>query len=197
MKRPSLFLMALTVVFYLAADVAVAQQPDFSGTWTVRAGRGSRGFAGRGGARGGGRGRAAPSANSGSGWGNKFSINQGEETLTIERDLFRPNDLQPRIKVRFAMDGSTVHNEILMGRGIQHQDTVAAWDGDSLILTTTHYYSKPGSDEPLPYDVVQTLSLARSNQLTAPPSLVIETRIDPLPGTEGEAKVTRSTYTRE
>ncbi len=188
--------LSLGLLIAFTAAEAAAQLPDFSGDWTVSSVRGSQRGAQRGrrGARA-GRGRTR-NADSGSGWGREFTIEQNDELLTVVRDLFVRADLQPPVKVRFALDGSTVLNEILMGRGIQRQETTAAWDGERLVLTTTHFFQPADGGEPVPYDVVQTLAL-ESEQDEEAQQLVIETRIDPLPGTDAEAKNTRSTFTRK
>jgi hypothetical protein len=56
-----------------------------------------------------------------------------------------------------------------MGRGMQSQTARAKWDGDKLIITTTHTLTDPATGKPVPADVTQTLTLE------SPTSLIVET----------------------
>lgn len=178
-----------------------------AGRGTAARGGGIRGTGGRtAGGRGGqgqglaerGRGAQRLQTEPGSTWGEAFLLEQTDELLTMTRTYFRRNDMQRDLKLRFPLDGSTRDNEQLLGRGTQHLETSAAWDDDKLVLTTTHFYQPTGAAAPLPYKVVQTLTLEKpaDDPADAPPQLVIETRSEPLPGTDGEEATSRVVFYR-
>jgi hypothetical protein len=158
------------LVALLAASLAVVAPPaDFSGRWAadppaVANGRGDMG----------------------SGWGSPITITQDAQRLTIEYAFFGRGDLQPPLKFVYALDGSETKNSLMMGRGVQTQSSKAAWNGDALVITTTHTFVDPGSGKPATIDVKQTLSLE------SPTSLVVETTRASVDG--GPANTTRTTY---
>jgi hypothetical protein len=129
------------------------RRPDFSGRWMnpVPAGEPGADVRGRSGTRG-------------SGWGREFTIEQDDGVLVVTRVLFTRGDLQPPIKLRFALDGSPTVNTILMGRGVERQTSTAAWDGDALVITTR--YDVPAGED----GAVVTLEEARRLSLQPPPA---------------------------
>jgi hypothetical protein len=178
----------------LTVSLPAQQRPDFSGEWTtlreVEAGagparrgaaRGARGARGQGGRRGRG-----PAADMGSGFGPTITIAQDAARLTIVYPFFRRGDLQPPLTFVFALDGSETTNAVSMGRGVQEQVSHAAWDGDSLVITTRHAFEDPATGAPMSMEVRQVLSLE------SPTSLVIETTRAGVLG--GEPSTTRTTY---
>jgi hypothetical protein len=166
-------LTALAVALAIPAEGQPSSQqprPDFSGRWTsepepapppapAAAGQRGRGRGGRGRARG----------DMGSGWGSTIAIVQDAGRLTMEYAFFGRGDLQPPLTFVYAPDGSETTNTVMMGRGLQAQTSRAAWDGDTLRITTRHELTDPASGKPLTVEVVQTLSLE------SPTSLVVET----------------------
>ena len=163
------------VIAALAAMVstalgAVQAKPDFSGRWTTEpAPAATPAAAGQPGVappRGGGPGR---SGDMGSGWGPTITITQDAAKLTVEYAFFARGDMQPPLRFVYALDGSESKNSVMMGRGIQLQTSKTAWDGDKLVITTTHSLVDPSSGKPATATVTQTLSLE------SPTSLVVET----------------------
>jgi hypothetical protein len=134
----------------VAAQTPALQRPDFSGRWTIDA---TLAPGAPGGGRGVGRG------DMGSGWGSPIAITQDASRLTVEYVFFSPGDLQPPLKFVYALDGTETKNSVMMGRGIQTQVSRTRWDGDTLVITTTHAFVDPGSGKAMTMDVTQTLSL--------------------------------------
>jgi len=193
MKRACLF--AAILACGMAASTLLAQpKPDFSGRWTtnpdpasaVSAAAPARGGGGARGRQGGGRGRGAVSGDMGSGWGSTITLDQNATSLTLEYDFFVRGDLQPPLTFSYRLDGSETRNTVRMGRGLQVQTSKTAWDGNTLIITTTHTYADAVSGAPMTTEVIRRLSLE------SPTSLVVETIRAAVPG--GEASTVRTVY---
>ena len=146
----------------LAASAAAQEKPNFAGRWTIQqepaAAPGRAGEAGRagGGGTAGGRGR---SGDMGSGWGSTITITQEPNRLTVEYMFFGRGDMQPPIKFVYALDGSETSNRVMMGRGIQAEKSKVAWEGNKLVITTTHTFANPADGQPMTTEVRRTLSL--------------------------------------
>ena len=170
MKKISVFLTLLVAGW--AGAVLAQTKPDFSGRWTTEPPAASPAPAPAPGAppatppRGGGPGR---SGDMGSGWGPTITITQDATKLTVEYAFFARGDMQPPLRFVYPLDGSEGKNSVMMGRGIQMQVSKTAWDGDKLVITTTHSLVDPSSGKPTTAIVTQTLSLE------SPTSLVVET----------------------
>lgn len=189
MKRAQ-WIRAAVIVASFATGVAAQSKPDFSGRWTTdpdpaaaaaapaAPARGSAPPAGAG--RGGGRGEM------GSGWGSTITIAQDAAKLTVEYAFFGRGDMQPPLKFVYALDGSETRNSVMMGRGIQQSASTAAWQGDKLVITTTHTFPDPDSGKPTGTEVKQVLSLE------SPTSLVVETTRAGV--RNGPASTTRTVY---
>jgi hypothetical protein len=124
----------------------------------------------------------------GSGWGSPITITQDATKLTVEYAFFARGDMQPPLRFIYALDGSESRNSVMMGRGIQLQTSKTAWDGDRLVITTTHSLVDPSSGKPATATVTQTLSLE------SPTSLVVETSRTSALG--GPTTTARTTYRR-
>ena len=96
--------------------------------------------------------------------------------------------MQPPLKFTYALDGSESRNPVMMGRGMQTQRAKSAWDGQALVLTTTHDFKDPATGKAGSIDVVRRLSLE------SPDSLVVETTRAGALG--GPASTTRVVYRR-
>jgi len=172
--------LTLLVAVALTGDASAQTRPDFSGHWTLD------GPAGRG--------RGAQTPGPGSGWGRSFTIVQRSDTLLVERMFFAPGDLQPPMRFRFALSGSPTENEILMGRGIQRQQSTAVWSDGGLVITTT--YEDPAADRGrgIASRVRYTLSLQPAAREAHAPLLAIETWREGVMG--GASTTVRSVYVR-
>src|SRR6185503_5753140 len=145
-------LVIAALVAIVSSGLGAAQsKPDFSGRWTTEAAGPGR------------------SGDMGSGWGSPITIAQDATRLTVEYAFFARGDMQPPLRFVYALDGSETKNSVMMGRGIQLQISKAAWDGDKLVITTTHSLVDPASGKPATANVTQTLSLE------SPASLVVDT----------------------
>jgi len=157
----------------LAVSVTAQTRTDFSGRWTSEPAAAAPGGSGQAGAAGGGvgqrSGRRGGAGDMGSGWGSPITITQDARRLTVEYAFFARGDMQPPLKFVYALDGSETKNSVMMGRGIQVQASKVAWQGDKLVITTTHSFENPANGQPMKMEVKQTLSLESAT------SLIVET----------------------
>jgi hypothetical protein len=117
MRKHALIVGALSLVF--AATVAQAQQPNFSGTWTLVPDPNAAGGGGRGGG--------------GGGLGQGGTIAQDAKTLTITRTT-----QAGEVKIVYNLDGSESKNMMAMRGGQVEQVSKAAWEGNTLVVTTNY-----------------------------------------------------------
>ena len=83
---------------------------------------------------------------------------------------------QAPLKFVYALDGSETKNSVMMGRGVQQQVSRTAWDGDKLVITTTHSFANPATGKLMTQEVIQMLSLNSPDSLDChckPPCLTI------------------------
>jgi hypothetical protein len=125
----------------------------------------------------------------GSGWGSTLVITQDAAQLIVESVVFSAYDLQPQPRFVYALDGSETRHTLMLGRGIQRQESRAAWDGNRLRLTTTYHAVDPSAGRTFVTEVTQRLTLE------SPTSLVIETTRGAPPG--GVATTSRTTYAKQ
>ena len=170
-------LLSGALVALLAFGATAQTRPDFSGRWTSEpssAGDGQRNASGE------------RIGDMGSGWGPNITITQTAERMTVEYMFFARGDMQPPLRFVFALDGSETKNSVMMGRGIQAQTSKAAWEGDKLVIRTTHSFGATETGQPLTSEVKQTLAL------DSPTSLIIETTRSGVLG--GPSSTTRTVY---
>jgi hypothetical protein len=158
-----------------------ATAPGGGGQTGAAPGAGQRGGAGGGGGQRGGR-----IGDMGSGWGSTITIAQDASRLTVEYAFFTRGDMQPPLKFVYALDGSETKNSVMMGRGIQAQTSKTAWEGDKLIITTTHDFENPANGQMMKIEVKRALSLE------SPTSLIVETTRSGVLG--GSPTKTRTIY---
>jgi hypothetical protein len=115
MRRNALIVGALSLVF--AASIAQAQdKPNFSGSWTLVVDPNA----------------PAPGRGGGGGLGQAATLTQDAKTLTVTRTT-----QNGEVKLVYNLDGSDSKN-MMMGRGGQtEQVSKAAWEGSTLVITTT------------------------------------------------------------
>jgi len=126
----------------------------------------------------------------GSGWGSPLAISQQPNSLTVQFQPFSAYDLNPPIRLVYALDGSESLNGLMLGHSESTVRSRAAWAGDVLVITT-HYPAPAGAGgAALATEVRQSLTL------DAPTVLRIETtRAGVSAGVSaGAASTTRSTY---
>ena len=181
--------MTLALVLSLVLSPQAQARPDFTGQWTTTPEAAAPGGAGPGRAAGGGAGGGAPGrgrGEMGSGWGPTIRITQSGQQLTVEYAFYTRGDMQPPMKFVYALDGSETKNVVMAGHGMQEQRSKATWNGDSLVITTTHMFTDPATRKDVPTTITQTLSLS------SPTSLVVTaTRAGVLGGAE---TTTTTTY---
>jgi hypothetical protein len=154
-------ILRIMTVALFAVTVMAQAKPDFSGRWTTEPEATITAP---------GSGPSAPrSGDMGSGWGTNPAITQTAERLTVEYTFFARGDMQPPLRFVYTLDGTESKNSVMLGRGIQMQTSKTTWEGDKLIIRTTHSFENPANGQPMKSEVKQTLSLE------SPTSLLIET----------------------
>jgi hypothetical protein len=155
-----------------------AARPDFSGTWervdaepeapTVVA-TGDVPFR---------------SGTMGSGWGSPITIRQEGGTLVVEYPHFSAYDLQPPIRLTYALDGSESRNAVMIGHTTSPQRSRIAWRDRTLVITTEWTGPVPGS----------RVQVRQALTLESPDTLQVETTREGLDG--APPSVTRTTYAK-
>jgi hypothetical protein len=155
----------------LAAGAAAQTLPDFSGRWTAPAPATASGV----------RGVSIVAGTMGSGWGDEITIAQDASRLTVERSQFSQYDMQPPLRLTYALDGSESRNTINLGRGPQEILSKAAQQDSTLVITTSYRFDAPAGVGTETIEVRQVLSLDPSGSLVvtttrsglagAPPSI--------------------------
>jgi hypothetical protein len=170
---------ALSIVMVVVGAISVTAQtkPDFSGRWTSETAPNVPAASG---------GRQERASDMGSGWGANLTLTQAADRLTVEYMFFGRGDMQPPLKFVYDLNGTETKNSVMMGRGIQVQTSKTAWEGDKLVITTTHSFDNPADGQPMKSVVKQMLTLA------SPTSLIIETTRSGVLG--GPPATTRTVY---
>jgi len=106
------------------------------------------------------------------GWGTATSpltITQRADSLVVEYVFFAPYDLQPPVRLAYAMNGGVSVNRVMIGHATSDQRARVIWNGAALVIAT---------DVPLPRDVegaARTTAVRQTLTMESPTSLVIET----------------------
>ena len=166
-------------LLYASLGSAAWAAPDFSGRWTIEPP--APAAPQRGGATGG-------RGDMGSGWAPAITITQNAGRLTVEYAYFARGDMQRPLRFVYALDGSETRNSVMMGRGLQQQISTTAWEGDTLVITTTHAFAHPATGESMTQQVIHKLSLR------SPTSLMVETTRAGVLG--GPPSTVRTMYTK-
>ncbi|WP_396590468.1 sulfatase-like hydrolase/transferase [Allomuricauda sp. R78024] len=130
----------------------------------------------------------------GSGWGDKISIKHAPNQLDVERLVFVPREIQQLVRYRFALDGTTSENNILMGRTGKPIVSAASWKDNRLIITSTYPFQDSKSGKWLNSKVTQTLWLHPATGTPWEPTLIVETTREGLLG--GLSSTNRTVYTK-
>ena len=111
----------------------------------------------------------------GSGWGNQISIQHTPNQLEIERVVFIPREIQQLERYRFALDGSTSENNILMGRTGKPIVSTSTWKDNRLIINSLYPFQDSKSGKWLSSKVTQTLWLEAPSGTPWEATLIVET----------------------
>ena len=171
-----MLLAALAISGWLSSG-AVSQAPDFSGAWTLEPAAAPTTPTAPG---------APARGDMGSGWGSPLTITQDAKQLVVEQTLFGRGDMQPPLRFVYALDGTETRNTVMIGHASQTRVSRAAWDGQTLQITTSYPAVDPDSGKPFTTEVTHRVSLA------SPTSLVIEVTRGAALG--GQPTTTRSVY---
>lgn len=149
------FVMALAMAWPLKA-----QRPVFTGTW-VRTDTTSatRTVATTGDA-------AFARGDMGIGWGSPLTIVQDNTRFIVTFDYFTNYDLQPKVRLAFALDGSESTNGVITGTAAAPTRSSATWQGATLVIATK-FAAPAGVNLPAgALEVRQELTIDAQGQLT-------------------------------
>jgi hypothetical protein len=177
MTRLSAFI-ALALAGWLPVGAVAQGPPDFSGKWVADQPPAPAAKPGT----------PAPRGDMGSGWGSPIAITQDSRQLVVEYTPYTSYDLQPPLRLAYALDGSESRNTLMQGRGQQVLRSRAAWEGSRLVITTTFTHADPSSRTPLESELRQALSMESES------ALVVEATRSGVMG--GPASTTRTLYRR-
>ena len=167
-----------------SAAVAHAQaRPDFSGEWVRSADSTAArpAVAATGDA-------AFARGDMGSGWGTPLTIKQDSSRVSVQYAFFSTYDLQPPIRLVYALDGSESRNSLNVGHSASEQRSRVSWEGSTLVITT-HQPGPAGPDgRPVTVEMRQALSLQSPTGLR-----IVTTRAGVL---GGATTTTQATYTK-
>lgn len=171
----------IVVGVLLPAASLGAQRPNLSGDWVRSDSATARSVAATGDA-------AFRRGDMGIGWGANVTIEQRPDSLVVLYDFFSTDDLQPRVRFAYAMDGSESRNGVMIGHAQSVQHARLSWQGSALVITTTH---------PLPNAAGRSgvAEVRQTVTLESPNALVVETVRPAVLG--GAASTTRAVYTRK
>ena len=99
----------------------------------------------------------------------------GEDQLAVERVVFVPREVQPLVRYRFTLDGSSTDNAVTLDRTGPTPTSTTARDGNRLVITTYYPFQDPEDERWLKNKVTQTMWLQPAKGTPWEPSLVVET----------------------
>jgi hypothetical protein len=117
------------------------------------------------------------------------TVTQRRDSLVIEYVFFAPYDLQPPIRLAYALDGSESRNTVMIGHAGVTQWARVQWRDAALVIIATYPLPAGVRGGGASTDVRQTLSLDGSGRL------VVET-IRAAAVSSGAPDTARTTYTR-
>jgi hypothetical protein len=173
---PTLLLVVLPLL--AAASDADEARPDFSGTWERAdaepelpsvASAGDVAFR---------------SGSMGSGWGSPITIRQDAGALVVEYVHFSAYDLQPPVRLTFALDGTESANAVMIGHTASAQRSRVAWRDRTLVITTELAGPEPG----------RRVQVRQALTLPSPDTLQLETTREGWGG--APPSVTHATYAK-
>ena len=130
----------------------------------------------------------------GSGWGDKIDIRQKDDVLIVEKVFFTPRDLQPLIRLKYALNGSKTENNVNLGHSDNTTSSISKWENNHLIITTIYSYLNPKTKQKQESKVVQTMWLSAATAAPWEPVLIVETNREAV--NEGLSATNRTVYTR-
>ncbi|WP_430935841.1 sulfatase-like hydrolase/transferase [Saccharicrinis sp. 156] len=130
----------------------------------------------------------------GSGWGDEISIIHQADQLEIERVIFIPREIQPLIKYRYMLDGSTTENNNTMGRSMRPTISKTRWQENRLVITTLIPYQHPKTGKWIESKMTQTMWLEAPTISPWEPTLIVETMRDS--GVNNKPVTNRTFYVR-
>jgi hypothetical protein len=130
----------------------------------------------------------------GSGWGDKIDIRQKDDKLIVEKVFFAARDLQPLIRLKYALNGTTTENNVNMEKSDNTTFSTCKWDNNRLVITTTYTFLDPKTKQKQESKVVQTLWLSAATIAPWEPVLIVETNREAV--AEGLSSTNRTIYNR-
>jgi hypothetical protein len=159
MTRMARILTALAIGAWLSVEPVFQPPPDFSGQWTVEPAPAPATPTAAGAP------APPPRGDAGSGWGSPLTITQDAKQLIVEQVLFSRYDLQPPLRFVYALDGSEARHTVMIGHTTQVRLSRAAWEGQTLRITTMYPAIDPATGKAFTTEVTHRLSLESSTTL--------------------------------
>ncbi len=130
----------------------------------------------------------------GSGWGDKIDIRQKDDMLLVEKVFFTPRELQPLIRLKYALNGTKTENNVNLGHSDNTTSSTCKWENNRLVITTTYVYSDSKTKQKQQSKVVQTIWLSAATAAPWEPVLIVETNREAV--SDGLSSTNRTVYTR-
>ena len=130
----------------------------------------------------------------GSGWGDKIDIRQKDDLLLVEKNFFTPRDLQPLIRLKYALNGSKTENNVNLGHSDNTTTSTCKWENNRLVITTTYTYLDSKTKQKQESKVVKMLWLSAATAAPWEPVLIVETNREAV--NDGLSATNRTIYTR-
>jgi hypothetical protein len=102
----------------------------------------------------------------------------------VERAQFSTYDIQPPMRLTYALDGSESRNTINMGRGPQEIRSRAVYQDGALVITSSYPFPAPDGSR------TETIELKQELSLDASGSLVVTTTLGALAGGSPSTAIT-------
>jgi hypothetical protein len=169
---------ALALAGWLPLGAVAQGRPDFSGKWVADQPPAPAAKPGA----------PAPRGDMGSGWGSPITITQDARQLVVEYTPYTSYDLQPPLRLAYALHGSESRNTLMRGRGQEVLKSRASWEGSRLVITTMFTHADPSSTTPLETELRQALSMESGS------ALVVEATRSGFMG--GPSSTTQTVYRR-
>jgi hypothetical protein len=117
-----------------------------------------------------------------------LTITQDATRLVVEHARFSRYDLQPPVRLEFALDGAETRQTVMIGHASETRASRVAWEGETLRITTLYPAIDPASGRSVTTEATHRLTLG------SPTTLVIEVMRAAALG--GRPTSTRTVYRR-
>jgi hypothetical protein len=111
----------------------------------------------------------------GTGWGSPLTITQRPDSLILEYVFFSTYDLQPPVRLAFAMDGTPTPIRVMIGHATSERMGMVRWGEDFTTLRLVEIFETAPGVGAIPGQATRTLTVIHALTLTSPTTLEIST----------------------